>query len=168
MKRSPRSNRVSHFINLLAEFLSSWRGFLATFMVLMAGIGIGAVLHFDQNFMFGFNIALSVAAIVIGGVILVAGARSEAALHVKLDYLIEHSPASNKVVGLEHKDAREIEEERERVEQEAAQMIDDPIDRGRSPLHSHSGGRIPSRQSRPRKDNAPSVRPQGRNKGHSQ
>ena len=120
-KRSPRSNHVSGFIYLLAEFLSSWRGFLATFLVLLAGIGIGAALQFDENFMFAFNIFLSVAAIVISGVILVAGARSEAALHVKLDYLIEHSPATNKVVGLEHKDAREIEEERRRVEREVAE-----------------------------------------------
>ena len=129
MKRSPPSSRVSHFINLLAEFLSTWRGFLATFLVLVAGIGIGAALQFDENFMFGFNIFLSVAAIVISGVILVAGARSEAALHVKLDYLIEHSNATNKVVGLEHKDAHEIEEERKRVEQEAAEMVDDAIER---------------------------------------
>lgn len=134
MKRSPRSNSVSRFINLLAEFLSTWRGFLATFLVLMAGIGIGAALRFDENFMFGFNIFLSVAAIVIGGVILVAGARSEAALHVKLDYLIEHSPATNKVVGLEHRDAPEIEEERQRVEQEAAEMIDEAIERGEERL----------------------------------
>lgn len=128
MKPSPLSNRVSHFINLLAEFLSTWRGFLATFLVLMAGIGIGAALQFDENFMFGFNIFLSVAAIVISGVILVAGARSEAALHVKLDYLIEHSEATNEVVGLEHRDAREIEAERKRVEQEAAEAVDEAIE----------------------------------------
>jgi low affinity Fe/Cu permease len=128
MKRSSRPNHISAFINLLAEFLSTWRGFLATFLVLMAGIGIGAALRFDENFMFGFNIFLSVAAIVIGGIILVAGARSEAALHVKLDYLIEHSQATNKVIGLEHKDAREIEEERKRVETEAAVMIDEVLE----------------------------------------
>ena len=128
MKKPTRSNHVSHFINLLAEFLSNWRGFLATFLVLLAGIGIGAALQFDENFMFGFNIFLSVAAIVISGVILVAGARSEAALHVKLDYLIEHSKATNKVIGLEHRDAREIEDERKRVEREAAEMVDDAIE----------------------------------------
>lgn len=128
MKNPTRSNHVSHFINLLAEFLSTWRGFLTTFLVLLAGIGIGAALQFDENFMFGFNIFLSVAAIVISGVILVAGARSEAALHVKLDYLIEHSKATNKVIGLEHRDAREIEDERKRVEREAAEMVDDAIE----------------------------------------
>jgi hypothetical protein len=62
-------------------------------------VGIGAALRLGENFMFGFNIFLSVSAIVIGGVILVAGARSEAALHVKLDYLIEHSPARTRSSG---------------------------------------------------------------------
>lgn len=128
MSKKPRASRISGFINLLAEFLSTWRGFLATFVVLVAGIAIGAALQFDENYMFAFNIFLSISAIVISGVILVAGARSEAALHVKLDYLIEHSKATNKVVGIEHKDAREIEEERKRVEKEAAEMIDDVLD----------------------------------------
>lgn len=127
MKRA--SHRISSFIYLLAKMLGDWRGFVATFLVLMAGIGIGAALQFNESFMFAFNIFLSVVAIVISGVILVAGARSEAALHVKLDYLIEHSPATNKVVGLEHRDAREIEEERLRVEKEAAELIDDAIER---------------------------------------
>jgi len=113
---------------LLAEFLSTWQGFVSTFFVLLLGIGIGALLRFDEEFMFGFNIFLSVAAIVISGVILVAGARSEAALHVKLDYLIEHSKATNKVVGIEHKDATEIEAERRRVEDEASELVDDLVD----------------------------------------
>ena len=108
---------------MLAEFLSTWQGFVSTFFVLLLGIGIGALLRFDEEFMFGFNIFLSVAAIVISGVILVAGARSEAALHVKLDYLIEHSKATNKVVGIEHKDAAEIEAERRKVEEQASELV---------------------------------------------
>ena len=128
MKHTPASSRISDLIYRLADFLSDWRGFVVTFFALMAGIGIGAATQFNEGFMFGFNIFLSVAAIVISGVILVAGARSEAALHVKLDYLIEHSEATNKVVGIEHRDAREIEEERARVEQEAAEMVEDVLD----------------------------------------
>lgn len=128
MKPTTTSSRISRLIYRLADCLSDWRGFIATFLALMAGIGIGAALQFNEGFMFGFNIFLSVAAIVISGVILVAGARSEAALHVKLDYLIEHSPATNKVVGLEHLDAREIEEERSRVEREAAEAVDEAIE----------------------------------------
>lgn len=127
MKQAP-SGRISGLIYRFADFLADWRGFVATFMALLLGVGIGAAVQFNEGFMFAFNIFLSVAAIVISGVILVAGARSEAALHVKLDYLIEHSPATNKVVGLEHLDAREIEEERKRVEREAAEAVEDAIE----------------------------------------
>jgi low affinity Fe/Cu permease len=123
------SFHVSRFINLLAEFLSTWQGFVFTFALLMVGIAIGWLVRFDDGFMFGFNIVLSVAAIVISGIILVAGARSEAALHVKLDYLIEYSRAGNDAIGLEHKDVHEIEEERERVEREAAQQLEDVVER---------------------------------------
>ena len=38
---------------------------------------------------------------------------------MKLDYLIEFSKASNKIIGLEHRDVEEIEAEREAVEAEA-------------------------------------------------
>lgn len=115
-------------INSVASFLSTTTGFLITFVALVVGIGIGALLQFNDAFMFGFNILLSVAAIVISGIILVSGARSEAALHVKLDYLIEFSKASNKTVGLEHKDVAEIERERQRVEEEAAGAIEDAVE----------------------------------------
>lgn len=122
------SDRLSHVINAVASFLSTAIGFLLTFLALIVGIGIGAMLQFNDGFMFGFNIFLSVAAIVISGIILVAGARSEAALHVKLDYLIEYSRATNKAIGIEHKDLGEIEKERKKVEQEAEKAMDDVID----------------------------------------
>jgi low affinity Fe/Cu permease len=115
-------------INSVASFLSSTTGFLITFVVLIVGIGIGALLQFNDAFMFGFNILLSVAAIVISGIILVSGARSEAALHVKLEYLIEFSKASNKTVGLEHKSVAEIERERHRVESEAGDAIEEAVE----------------------------------------
>lgn len=115
-------------INSVATFLSTTTGFLITFVALVVGIGIGALLQFNDAFMFGFNILLSVAAIVISGIILVSGARSEAALHVKLDYLIEFSKASNKTVGLEHQDVATIERERQRVEKEAAGAIEDAVE----------------------------------------
>jgi low affinity Fe/Cu permease len=128
MREPEKRYHVSRFIYLFAEFLSTWQGFAWTFAVLLLGIGVGALLSFNETFMFGFNIFLSMAAIVIGGIILVAGARSEAALHVKLDYLIEYSKATNKAIGLEHKDFREIEKERERVEKEAAAEIEEVVE----------------------------------------
>jgi low affinity Fe/Cu permease len=111
------------FINAVATFLSTTTGFMITFLAMLVGIGVGAAVHFDDTFMFGFNIFLSVAAIVISGIILVSGARSEAALHVKLDHLIEFSKASNATVGLEHKNFAEIEAERKRVEEEASEEL---------------------------------------------
>src|SRR5436190_18018946 len=99
---------MTRLINAIADFLSTGRGFLSTFVALLLGIAIGALVQFNDQFMFSFNLFLSVVAIVISGIILVAGARSEAALHVKLDYLIECSKATNTVIGIEHKDNKEI------------------------------------------------------------
>ncbi|MBN9314402.1 MAG: low affinity iron permease family protein [Devosia sp.] len=118
----------SRIINRVADFLSTSLGFIVTFIALLAGIAIGAFVQFNDSFMFGFNIFLSVAAIVISGVILVAGARSEAALHVKLDYLIEASRAPNKSVGIEHKDHAEIEAERQRIEAEARAELEEAVE----------------------------------------
>jgi low affinity Fe/Cu permease len=122
------SVKMSRFINSIAEFLSTAQGFITTFVLLLLGIAIGVLVQFNEGFMFGFNLLLSVAAIVISGVILVAGARSEAALHVKLDYLIEYSKATNDAIGIEHKDVHEIEKERERVEAEVKGKLDDMVE----------------------------------------
>ncbi len=122
------STILSRIINRVADFLSSAIGFFATFLALIVGIAIGALLQFNDSFMFGFNIVLSVAAIVISGVILVAGARSEAALHVKLDYLIEASRAPNNSVGIEHKEVAEIEAERRKVEAEAQAALEEAVE----------------------------------------
>ena len=119
---------MSRIINGVAGFLSTAIGFALTFLALLVGIGIGAAVQFNDVFMFGFNIFLSVAAIVISGIILVSGARSEAALHVKLDYLIENSKATNAAIGLEHKDVGEIEKERARIEEHAKQALEEAID----------------------------------------
>ena len=78
--------------------------------------------------MLGFNLVLSVLAIVISGIILVSGARSEAALQVKLDYLIANSKASNKSIGLEHKNVAEIEAERTAVEKRALETLDEVVE----------------------------------------
>jgi low affinity Fe/Cu permease len=120
---------MTRLINNIADFLSTARGFFTTFAALLVGIGIGAAFQFNDQFMFGFNLFLSVVAIIISGIILVAGARSEAALHVKLDYLIESSKATNKVIGIEHKDNKEIEKERRHVEEEAAKTLEDVVER---------------------------------------
>ncbi|MDB5539958.1 MAG: hypothetical protein JWQ89_1685 [Devosia sp.] len=125
MKLHAASSRA---INALAAFLATSTGFIATVVALLVGIGIGLLVNFNEPFMFGFNILLSVAAILVSGIILVAGARSEAALHVKLDYLIAASKASNKAVGIEHEDAEIIEEARKTVEQQAHEELEEVVE----------------------------------------
>lgn len=122
-------SHLSRSLNRVAEFLSTAVGFATTFVFLLVGIAIGALFQFSDAFMFLFNLFLSMLAIVISGIILVSGARSEAALQVKLDYLIEASKAPNKTVGLEHKDVADIEEARAEVEERAAQELDEAIER---------------------------------------
>lgn len=119
---------ASRLINRVAAFLSTATGFITTFLVLLVGVAIGWLLQFNDGFMLSFNLFLSVTAVVVSGIILVSAARSEAALQVKLDYLIEFSKASNKVVGLEHKDVQEIEAERQAVEEEAMKDLDEHIE----------------------------------------
>lgn len=104
-------------------------GFITTVVALLLGIAIGAMLRFSADYMFIFNLLLSMLAIIISGVILVSGARSEAALQVKLDYLIEASKAPNTSVGIEHKDVQEIEAERRKVEEEATKELGEVIER---------------------------------------
>ena len=123
MKFSP-----SNSINAFAGFLSTTTGFLVTLAALILGIAIGWLIHFNDAYMLTFNLLLSVAAIIIASAILVSGARSEAAIQVKLDHLIEFSKASNKIIGLEHKEANEIEAERAAVEKEALDKLDDRIE----------------------------------------
>jgi low affinity Fe/Cu permease len=115
-------------INAFAGFLSTATGFISTALALLIGVGVGWVIHFNDAYMLAFNLLLSIAAIVISSAILVSGARSEAALQVKLDHLIEFSKASNKVIGLEHRQVSEIEAERAAVEKEALADLDEHIE----------------------------------------
>lgn len=68
------------------------------------------------------HLCLSVAAIVITGVVLIQGYRDTAALHAKLDEIIVAlNDTRNDVVGLEHADPKEIKAKLGRLEGEAAQ-----------------------------------------------
>lgn len=65
--------------------------------------------------------ALSVAAIVITGIVLIQGYRDTAAIHAKLDEIIVSlDETRNDVVGLEHAEPEEIREKLIVLEEEAA------------------------------------------------
>ena len=100
----------------LADFLSRPPGFYIV-LVIMAG----ATLLVPFGWTDVVTYALSVAAIIITGVVLIQGFRDTAAIHAKLDEIIVAlRETRNDVVGLEHEDSEKIEAELKRLEKEAA------------------------------------------------
>lgn len=103
----------------IADFLSRPPGFYAV-MVLMVGCTLLVPFGLTDVVTFG----LSVAAIVITGVVLIQGYRDTAAMHAKLDELIVAlRETRNDVVGLEHGDPKDIRQAIDRIEKEAESNI---------------------------------------------
>jgi low affinity Fe/Cu permease len=99
----------------LADFLSKPPGF---YLVIFLMVVCTALVPFGWTDVVTY--ALSVAAIVITGVVLIQSYRDTAAIHAKLDELIiALKETRNDVVGLEHHDPDEIAETLSRLEEEA-------------------------------------------------
>jgi len=98
-----------------AEFLSTPPGFYAVLAVMalctaLVPLGLTDVVTY----------ALSVAAIIITGVVLIQGFRDTAAIHAKLDEIVlALRETRNDVIGLEHADPREITEKIRAIEKDA-------------------------------------------------
>lgn len=94
----------------LAVWLSKPVGFLVTCFTVAAGLGAGALLSFNDHWALVFNLFLSIAAMLLAGVILVAGARDTAAIQMKLDELIRAAEsADDHLIGIEERSAEELE-----------------------------------------------------------
>ncbi|MBZ9676414.1 low affinity iron permease family protein [Mesorhizobium sp. ES1-1] len=99
-----------------ADFLSRPPGF---YVMVLAMVVCTALVPFGMTNVVTY--ALSVAAIVITGVVLIQGYRDTAAIHAKLDEIIVGlNQTRNDVVGLEHADPKEIKEKLAKLEEEAA------------------------------------------------
>lgn len=94
----------------LAVWLSKPIGFLATCFTVTAGLAAGALLSFNDHWALVLNLFLSIAAMLLAGVILVAGARDTAAIQIKLDELIRAvADTDERLIGIEDRSAEELE-----------------------------------------------------------
>lgn len=94
----------------LAVWLSKPTGFLVTCFTVAAGLGAGALLSFNDHWALVFNLFLSIAAMLLAGVILVAGSRDTAAIQLKLDSLLKAvDRADNMLIGIEERTLEELD-----------------------------------------------------------
>ncbi|QKD02696.1 low affinity iron permease family protein [Mesorhizobium loti] len=108
---------MNKILFVAADFLSRPPGF---YVMIIAMVVCTALVPFGLTN--AVTYALSVAAIVITGVVLIQGYRDTAAIHAKLDEIIVAlADTRNDVVGLEHADPKEIKEKLVKLEEEAAQ-----------------------------------------------
>ncbi|UVK38625.1 low affinity iron permease family protein [Mesorhizobium sp. AR10] len=106
---------MNRFLFLTADFLSRPPGFY-----LLVGAMVLCTLLVPFGLTNAVTYALSVAAIIITGVVLIQGYRDTAAIHAKLDELIiALAETRNDVVGLEHAEPHEIKSKLTELEQEA-------------------------------------------------
>jgi low affinity Fe/Cu permease len=110
---------MNRILFVAADFLSRPPGF---YVLMIAMVLCTALVPFGLTN--AVTYALSVAAIVITGVVLIQGYRDTAAIHAKLDEIIVSlNETRNDVVGLEHAQPEEIREKLTMLEEEAAQAV---------------------------------------------
>lgn len=115
---------MNRFLFVTADFLSRPPGF---YEMALAMVVCTALVPFGLTNVVTYG--LSVAAIVITGVVLIQGYRDTAAIHAKLDEIIVAlNETRNDVVGLEHEDPEKIKAERDRLEAEASERSAEEVD----------------------------------------
>lgn len=104
---------VDRHITKLATWLSKPLGFLATCFTVASGLGAGFMLSFNDHWALVFNLFLSIAALLMAGIILVAGAKDTSAIQVKLDELIRAvDKADDRLIGIDQRSSEELEQVR--------------------------------------------------------
>ena len=109
---------MNHLLFRAADFLSRPPGFYAMLAAMVA-----CTLLVPFGLTNAVTYALSVAAIIITGVVLIQGYRDTAAIHAKLDEIvISLRQTRNDVVGLEHAEPHEIKSKLTELETEAERL----------------------------------------------
>lgn len=109
---------VDRHITGLATWLSKPIGFLSTCFAVTAGLTAGYLLSFNDHWALVFNLFLSIAALLMAGIILVAGAKDTCAIQVKLDELIRAvDKADDRLIGIDQRSSEELEQVRTVIEE---------------------------------------------------
>jgi len=109
---------MNHLLFRAADFLSRPPGFYAMLAAMVA-----CTLLVPFGLTNAVTYALSVAAIIFTGVVLIQGYRDTAAIHAKLDEIvISLRQTRNDVVGLEHAEPHEIKSKLTELETEAEHL----------------------------------------------
>lgn len=117
---------MDRFLFKTAEFLSKPPGFYLVIVLMVACTALVPLGWTDV-----VTYALSVAAIIITGVVLIQGYRDTAAIHAKLDEIVVAlNETRNDVIGLEHEDPKRITKTLKRLEREAAEPAPATQDQG--------------------------------------
>lgn len=104
---------IDRHITTLATWLAKPMGFLATCFTVTAGLTAGYLLSFNDHWALVFNLFLSIGALLMAAIILVAGAKDTCAIQVKLDELIRAvDKADDRLIGIDQRSAEELEQVR--------------------------------------------------------
>jgi len=98
----PSPMGATRALHAIAHFLQQPLGFIATQAFWVAWLVVGMLTHWSSEWLLVFTLVLSILAIAMSSVILVAGHYSEQAIHKKLDALLIHlSEAPSEMAGIE-------------------------------------------------------------------
>ena len=107
---------VSRLIRALDDFATAPIATLLALGFTAVWLACGAVLHFPTVWQYTMSTVSAVVTLVMVFVIANAQKRNTAALHLKIDLLVEaHPELSNRAVGVEHKPDHHFEEMREEL-----------------------------------------------------
>ena len=101
---------MDRYIISLTTWLSQPVGFLATCFCVITGLTAGTLLSFNDHWALVFNLFLSIGALLLAALILVASAKDTAAIQVKLDELLRAvDEADDRLIGIDQKSSVEVE-----------------------------------------------------------
>ena len=121
-----RAGVFVRFTDAVARLTGSSIATIIAAAIILAWVVSGPLFHFSNTWQLVINTGTTVITFLMVFVIQATQIRDSTALHVKLDELIAVTAgASNRAIGIERVNEREIDEMREDLEQKAASAADD-------------------------------------------